>query len=192
MKAPARSQAAAKGFTLIELLVVIAIIGLLASIILASLGGARQKARDARRIADIREIQNALELYVETCKQYPEPSPLATTDSNGCSGGVNLGTFLPTIPKDPSSSSTNYPYTANGSLGSCTSYHLAAILEAKPSNAAATCLANRGYCTGGNYAGGYGNGSGDTLSSTAGDFDESGTNCGAVLTHGSYVYDVGP
>ncbi len=60
-----------KAFTLIELLVVIAIIGILSSVVLASLENARARARDARRMSDIRQIQNALELYYQTNNRYP-------------------------------------------------------------------------------------------------------------------------
>ena len=45
-----------KGFTLIELLVVIAIIGLLSSIAVVSLNGARAKARDAKRVSDVKQL----------------------------------------------------------------------------------------------------------------------------------------
>ncbi len=60
-----------KGFTLIELLVVIAIIGLLASIVLASLNAARIKGRDARRISDIEQINNAIQLYIHDFGHAP-------------------------------------------------------------------------------------------------------------------------
>ncbi len=59
-----------KGFTLIELLVVVAIIGILSSVVLASLNSAREKARDARRKSDLKQIQNALEMYYNDCGTY--------------------------------------------------------------------------------------------------------------------------
>jgi len=66
MKFRSRNQ----GFTLIELLVVIAVIGILAAVILASLNSARDKARDARRKSDLRQISIALELYKDKHNTY--------------------------------------------------------------------------------------------------------------------------
>src|SRR4051812_15987542 len=66
-----RSTSSRRGFTLIELLVVIAIIGILSSIVLASLNTARQKSKNARSIADLRQLQNALELYYSDHNAYP-------------------------------------------------------------------------------------------------------------------------
>ncbi|MEI8327929.1 MAG: type II secretion system protein [Candidatus Taylorbacteria bacterium] len=62
-----------KGFTLIEMMVVVAIIGILSSIIVLSLTGAKGKARDARRVSDLGQLQLALELYFDRCNMYPQP-----------------------------------------------------------------------------------------------------------------------
>lgn len=68
------------GFTLIELLVVIAIISLLSSVVLASLNSTRKKARDARRLSDMKQIQTALALYYDVNNNYPN------SDFQGCGG----------------------------------------------------------------------------------------------------------
>jgi len=60
-----------KGFTLIEMLVVVAVIGLLASLILVGLSDFRTRGRDTRRIADIKEVQNGLEVYYMKNGTYP-------------------------------------------------------------------------------------------------------------------------
>ncbi|PKL71970.1 hypothetical protein CVV26_03435 [Candidatus Kuenenbacteria bacterium HGW-Kuenenbacteria-1] len=60
-----------KGFGLIELLVVIAIIALLSTIAIVSLNGAKEKARDAKRIADTKQIRTALDMYFNEKELFP-------------------------------------------------------------------------------------------------------------------------
>ena len=59
------------GFTLIELLVVIAIIGLLSSVVLVTVNSARMKSRDLVRIATLKQVETALELYYDKYGHYP-------------------------------------------------------------------------------------------------------------------------
>jgi len=112
-----------KGFTLIELLVVIAIIGILAAALLVSLGGARKTARDARRAADLRNVQNALELYNSNNGAYPNGNTWAAM-SSAITGMASLG--ISQIPIDPSIAN-NYKYCPS-STGQA--YAIKATLEA--------------------------------------------------------------
>lgn len=70
------------GFTLIELLVVIAIIGILSAIGLQQLNGAREKARDAHRLEDMRLITTALKAYILDHNGIPS-LPYAGGDADG-------------------------------------------------------------------------------------------------------------
>lgn len=70
-----------KGFTLIELLVVIAIIGLLSSVVLASLNTAREKAKVAHAVAQIREFRTVVSTYLIDTGAYPPDCGLTCTAS---------------------------------------------------------------------------------------------------------------
>lgn len=104
-----------RGFTLIELLVVIAIIGMLTSIVLVSMGGARKKARDAKRESDIRQISTAMEMCYDdsSCsgatggaQQYL----LLNVDSYGRLNNTSIGSYLSRLPTDPGGGSQTNCY----------------------------------------------------------------------------------
>ncbi len=89
-----------KGFTLIELMVVISIIGLLSSIVLASLKDARDKANVTKFSSEINQFKTALELYRADKGEYPyeNRSTLTTFNSDGTPDvtGLYEGTEYPT------------------------------------------------------------------------------------------------
>ena len=120
-----------RGFTLIEILIVVAIIGILSSVILIGLGSARARARDARRIADLREVQNALELYYSKVGRYPDASEAARwgpVTENGTLEKVlrDAGIGVSKIPNDPLGGNSTYYYLYNEFSGE---YYLGANLE---------------------------------------------------------------
>jgi len=71
-----------KGFTLIELLVVISIIGLLSSVVLASLKGAREKAVLTKLVSEMKSLQTAIEMYRNQSGVYPGEIAFYNDDDN--------------------------------------------------------------------------------------------------------------
>lgn len=150
------------GFTLIELLIVIAIIGVLSALLMANFIGVRQRARDAQRKSNLRQIQSALELYRSDKDSYPLssgagaypttcniPTPLTAVIN------ANTVTYMSNIPCDPSGTSYSYNsgkyyyYSLDGS-----SYTLTACLE-NTGDVSAEIQSNfsggSGSCTGNQY-----------------------------------------
>jgi len=106
-----------KGFTLIELLVVVAIIGVLATVVLGALGDARAKARDARRLSDMKTIYNALVLYeldhgfVARTSSYGSPSYFDDSSRDGFMSFLVEDGYLSEVPVDPININTGLVYT---------------------------------------------------------------------------------
>jgi len=139
-----------KGFTLIELLVVIAIIGLLSTLAVVALNNARAKSRDARRVSDIKQVQTALELYLNDRSAYPTNGALVAGNctvagfvsiGGACinSGGAALvttcpagNTYMASAPTDPLTTAA-YCYRYD----SATSYSLRYVLEGETAGLAA-------------------------------------------------------
>jgi len=123
-----------EGFTLIELLVVIAIIGLLSTLSVLALNSARARARDAKRIADIKQIQTALEMYYNDADTYPTSSMVVASGTIAYGGNV----YMKSIPAAPTpadgtncvGAANTYTYNVSSTSGIISSYTLTYCLGA--------------------------------------------------------------
>lgn len=97
-----------KGFTLIELLVVIAIIGILSTIVLVSLNTARQKARDVRRVSDMRQVALGLEMYYDANTDTGYPGTVLVESWAAMDTALEGGGFITSVPTDPGTNTYEY------------------------------------------------------------------------------------
>lgn len=130
-------QIPSSGFTLVELLVVIGIITMITALLFPNFMGARQRARDSQRKADLKQIQGAVELYKldQNPPAYPSGNFAGTMcrrcwsaagSSDVCPTGSNV--YMNKFSCDPGSNNPT-PYIYTRDAGNILSYSLTGCLE---------------------------------------------------------------
>jgi general secretion pathway protein G len=135
------SHSFARGFTLIELLIVISLIGVLSSVLIVLINPVAQfqRARDAQRKADIRQIQSALEMYRSDVGSYPPDAALSACNVSLANAGITYMAKIPCDPKTGWVTGNAYDYTPTGAPPA--TYTLNTCLENKsdPQATGAVC-----------------------------------------------------
>lgn len=114
MKSVFGGKSSKPAFTLIELLIVVAIIGILATLIFVNVGSVRKKARDAKRMADLKNLQTALEMRYQEEGNYPTTAGAWYATNGGYLTNYIPGltpTYVSTLPTPPLHGTTGYYYS---------------------------------------------------------------------------------
>ncbi len=116
-----KSLAATRGFTLIEIIVVVAVISVLMMVVMASLSQARASARDKERLANLKQMQAAVEMYAGVNGRYPPACGNSTSwRGNNANYGncaeyiTGISNIMSPLPVDPKGTAEyGYLYRTN-------------------------------------------------------------------------------
>ncbi|MFA6251912.1 MAG: prepilin-type N-terminal cleavage/methylation domain-containing protein [Candidatus Paceibacterota bacterium] len=130
-----------KGFTLIELLVVIAIIGILAGIIVVSMGAAQKQATDAKIQATMSQMRTAAQMYYTSNSSYGANGVSTTSDCTIASGMSAANTNYYNL----CNSLSTKPVTTIGTTASAGTKFCAYATLTAPTSTTYYCVDSGGY-----------------------------------------------